>query len=149
MFNKIAKLSIWKKILVLLSLGFVVFVGLFVYLIFTEGPPNFFPLDDSTAEYTITKNCPNGQGWVKQMQDQGFAYCLEYDNVRGKENGNTNFFRITIGKSNLNLETYLDKKVKNIKGKYVNSSKQCIQNKCVDFAGPYAVLNIDKLELAN
>lgn len=152
MYKKLLKLAAWKKILIVVAFGLIAFVGWFVYEIVTDEPPNFFPLNDVEAEYKITKNCPNGQGWVEQTQLQGNAYCLEYrgNNVLWKEDhSNSNFFSITIGKSNVNLETYIGRKVKNVRGKYTNSGKQCIQNKCVDINGPYVVVNIDSLEFTN
>lgn len=152
MYKKLFKLATWKKILILAVLGLAVFAGWFIYEIVTDEPPNFFPLNDAQAEYRITKNCPDGQGWVEQTQSQGNAYCLEYrgNNVLWKEDhSNSNFFSITIGKSNINLETYIGKKVKNVKGTYTSSGKQCIQNTCVDISGPYVVVNIDSMELTN
>jgi hypothetical protein len=152
MYKELLKLATWKKVLILLFLGLVIFAGWFVYEIVTDEPPNFFPLGDTQAEYRITKNCPNNQGWVEQTQGEGIAYCLEYrgNNVLWKEDhGNSNFFSITIGKSNIDLSNYVNKKVKNIKGKYTSSGKQCIQNKCTDIGGPFVVVNIDRLELVN
>ena len=152
MYKKLLKLVTWKKILILIALGLIAFVGWFVYEIVTDEPPNFFPLNEAQAEYKITKNCPNGQGWIEQTQAQGNVYCLEYrgNNVLWKEDhDNSNFFSITIGRSNINLESYIGKKVKNIKGKYTISGKQCIKNKCVDISGPYVVVNINRLDLAN
>lgn len=152
MYKRLLKLAAWKKILIVVALGLIVFVGWFLYEIVTDEPPNFFPLNDAQAEYRITKNCPNGQGWIEQARAQGNAYCLEYrgNNVLWKEDhSNSHFFSVTIGKSNINLETYIGKKVKNVKGKYTSSVKQCIQNKCVNISGPYVVVNIDSLELTN
>jgi hypothetical protein len=150
MYKKLRKLAIWKKLLILLVLGVIVFVGWFVYAIVTDAPPSFFPLDNPRGEYKITRNCPNGQGWTEQFQGQGYAYCVEYrgpDVFMNDESGNTNFFRITVGKSNIGLEQFVGKQVRIVKGKYVSSSKQCIKNNCVNINGPYVVLNIDNLEL--
>ena len=150
--KKLLKLAAWKKIIIFVAFGLMIFVGWFVYEIVADEPPIFFPLNDTQAEYRITKSCPNGQGWVDQTQAQGNAYCLEYrgNNVLMKEDhGNSNFFSITIGRSDINLETYIAKKVKNVKGKYTSSGKQCIQNKCIDIGGPYVVVNIDSMEISN
>lgn len=130
----------------------VIFAGWLVYSITTDqGLPTFFPLNDVKAEYRITKNCPNGQGWIEQPQVQGNAYCLEYrgDNVLWKEDRGSEFFSITIGKSDLNLESYLGKKIKNIKGRYTNSGKQYIQSNCIEINGAYVVVDIDSLEVVN
>ncbi|QQG43333.1 MAG: hypothetical protein HYW45_04015 [Candidatus Daviesbacteria bacterium] len=140
-----------KKVLLILTLAIFAFIGWFARAIFTDEPPHFFPLNNSKGEYRITKNCPNGQGWQEQFQGQGNAYCVEYkgpDVFINNENGNTNFFRITVGKSDIDLEQFNGKRVKYIEGKYTSSSKQCIQNKCIEIYGPLAVLNIEKLEIA-
>ncbi len=142
----------WKKILSLLFLGILILVGTFIYGIITDEPPKFFPLDDAQAEYTITKNCPSGQGWQEpRISDLNAAYCLEYrgDHVLWLDDfhQNTKFFSITIGKSPIDLEPFVGKRVKNVKGKFASSSKQCIQKQCVAIGGPFVVLNIDNLEL--
>lgn len=140
-----------KKILPIIAVAVFAFIGWFAWEIFTDEPPHFFPLNNSQGEYRITKNCPNGQGWQEQFQGQGNAYCVEYkgpDVFMNDQSGNTNFFRITVGKTDMDLEQFNGKRVKNIDGKYTSSSKQCIQNKCIDIYGPLVVLNIDKLDAA-
>ncbi len=90
MYKKLLKLAAWKKILIAVVLGLITFVGWFVYEITTDEPPNFFPLNDVQAEY-------------------------RGNNVQWKEDhSNSNFFSITIGKSNIDLESYIGKKVKNL-----------------------------------
>lgn len=140
-----------KKLLLLLGVGIVAFVAWFVWAIITDEPPHFFPLDNVQAEYRVSKKCPNGQGWNEQVQAEGEGYCIEYkgsDVFSNDVQGNTNFFRITVGQSKINLEPFVGKRVKNIKGKYVSSNKQCVNGKCIDIGGPYVVLNIDELDLA-
>ena len=140
-----------KKMLLLATVAILAFIGWFAWKIFTDEPPHFFPLNNSQSEYKVTKNCPTGQGRQEQFQGQGSAYCVEYkgSNVfMNNESGNTNFFRITVGKSKVDLEPFNGKKVKNIEGKYTSSSKQCIQNNCSDIYGPLVVLDIDNLEVA-
>jgi uncharacterized protein YbdZ (MbtH family) len=127
------------------------YLGLFLWLGFHDDTPHFFPLNNPNGEYMVTKNCPGGQGWKEQVEDKGKAYCIEYKGKEvflNKESGSTNFFRITVGKSMTDLQPYLNKKVKNIQGEYKSSSKQCIQQKCIDISGPLVVLDIDHLELA-
>lgn len=145
------KLSTWKKILAIIIISIVLLISWFIYAVITDEPPHFFPLNDIQANYKITKDCPNNQGWNKSITYQGGdAYCLEYtgNNVVWKEEyNNANFYRITIGNSKIDLESYIGKQVKNIKGKYRSSSKQCILNKCTDISGPYVVLDIDNLEI--
>lgn len=140
-----------KKVWVLIIIAIFVFIGWFAWEIFTDEPPRFFPLNNSQGEYRITKNCPNGQGWQEQFQGQGNAYCVEYKGsyvFMNNESGDTNFFRITVGKSKIDLEPFNGKKVRNIQGKYTSSSKQCIQNNCTGIYGPLVVLDIDKLDAA-
>jgi hypothetical protein len=154
MLKIIIKLPIWKKILLLVLVGVVgtigIFVSLFVIAIIADAPPTFFPLNNPQGSYKITKNCPAGQGWVEEFNGQGRAYCVEYkgpDVFMNVKNGNTDFFRITVGKSTVDLEPYVGKQVRINRGKYVSSSKQCIQDDCVDIQGPYVVLNINDITL--
>lgn len=146
----VKKLPLWQKLLLTVFFALLAFVLWFVYAILTEEPPNFFPLDDAQAEYTISKNCPHGQGWT-DTKPVGTAYCLEYrgNNVLMKADyGNSNFFRITVGKTNIDLQPYLGKKVKNIQGEFTSSNKQCMQNVCTDIGGPFVVVDIQKIEVA-
>lgn len=141
----------WKRVIFLTVICLSIFVGWFIWEIATDEPPQFFPLNNPQGEYRITKKCPGGQGWVEKPQLSDNGYCLEYkgpDVFLNDNHGNTNYFSITIGKSPIDLEAYVDKRVKNIKGKYTSSSKQCIQNKCIEIYGPLVVVDIDKLELA-
>ncbi len=143
------KEKFWKKLLLLFVIAIIGFIGWFIYPIFINKPPIFFPLDDSQAEYKITKNCPDGQGWVEKIQTSENGFCVEYKGsgvLSSDQYKNNNFFRITVGKSKIDLEPFVDKKVKNIQGKYAVSSKQCIQDKCIKIDGSYTVLNIEKLE---
>lgn len=136
---------------IIVGIGIFAFFGWFVWEIATDEPPHFFPLNNPQGEYRITKRCPGGQGWEEKPHLQGKGYCLEYkgpDVFLNEEHGKTNYFSITIGKSRIDLEPFVGKMVKNVKGKYTSSSTQCIQNKCIDIYGPIVVLDIDKFELA-
>lgn len=139
-----------KKVIYMVLVIVVIFLVFVAYEIITYKQPIFFPLDNSQGKYKITKKCPNSQGWIEDVTTQSRAYCVEYkgSNVFNDNDGNSSFFRITVGKSDVDLEQYLDKQVKNIKGDFVSSKKQCILNKCVDI-GTRVVLNVDSLELAN
>ncbi len=140
----------WKKIFLFLVAFVIILIGVmvgFLYLILNDEPPYFIPLNNSQGQYKITKSCPQGQGNNENFHDKGDGYCVEYKGpgvFRSDQNGN--FFRVTIGKSRINLAPYVGKRVKNIKGKYVSSSKQCIQDRCISIGGPFVVLNIDSLE---
>lgn len=125
-------------------------IGWFVWAILTDKPPTFFPLNDKNATYAITKNCPGGQGWVEASGKYGDAYCLEYrgDHVFMKEtHDNSEYFSITIGRSNIDLEPLVGRTVKNIDGEYASASKQCVLDVCTDIGGPYVVVNINSLEM--
>lgn len=146
-----------KRVLIGTALGIVACVllvaGIIAFEIVTDEPPQFFPLDNPAGEYTITKMCPGAQGWQENNGSSVAAtlgYCVEYkgrDIFMNKENGSSNFFRITVGKSAIPIESLVGKRVKNIHGHFVSSSKQCISGKCIDIGGPVVVLNIDNLQL--
>jgi hypothetical protein len=141
-----------SSVLLALLLGIFLFFGWFVWAVFTDEPPQFFPLNNSQASYTIVKSSKVVQGWSEKEQT-GYSnlpeprYYVEYrgDGVFA-DDFNNNFFRVTVGKSKVDLEPFISKNVLITQGKFVSSSKQCIVNQCIDIYGPYVVLNIDKLE---
>lgn len=140
-----------KKILLLIILLIASFAAWFAYEIITDKPPTFFPLNHPQGQYQISKICPHGQGWTEQTSGQGNGYCVEYKGpevLMNEENGNTNFFRITVGKSKIDLEPLVGKTVKSIQGEYDSSSQQCYQNNCLEIGGPFVVLNIESIETA-
>jgi hypothetical protein len=57
------------------------------------------------------------------------------------------FFRITIGKSHVDLEPYIGKYVRLKGGDFVYSTEQCIQDKCIDIGGPMAMLDVYGVEM--
>lgn len=127
-----------------------IFLGWFIWAVLNDEPPQFFPLHNSQGTYLITRKCP-GQGNTERFHPKGAIYCVNYKGsgiFMNEENGNTNFFSVTVGKSKVDLKKFEDKQVKNIKGKFVTSSKQCIEDHCVNIKGPYVVLDIDTLDLA-
>ena len=116
-----------------------------------DKPPQFFPLDSQTGQYTITKECPP-QGWKDFPVQNRETYCLNYSGegvVLTEKYSNTNFFSVTIGKSAVDLSQFENKQVKNIKGEFVEASMQCVQNVCKDIGGRFVVLDIDAVELSN
>lgn len=141
-----------KRLKIVLMVLFSIFIlgALFIWGIVNEPPPEFFPLDNSQARYTIIKSSTLFQGWVEgspsAQYDLEARYYLEYrgEGVFNDEN-NTNFFRITIGKSKIDLSPFINKNVLITKGKFVSSSKQCIVDDCIDIYGPYVVLDIDSI----
>ncbi len=140
-----------KKILLILFSIVLFFIGWFAWLIYTDEPPQFFPLNNPEGEYKISKKCPGGQGWGENINGSNNLYCVEYRGsgvFMDEESGNTHFFRVTVGKSKIDLDPYIEKKIKVIEGQFVSSSKQCILDNCSDIGGPYVVLNINNIELA-
>lgn len=115
-----------------------------------EKPPQFFPLDNSESKYFVTRNCPP-QGWHDKPAVLGETYCVIYNGTGvflNEESGNTDAFTVVIARSKIDLRPFENKHVKNIKGEFVRSSKQCIKDKCININGPYVALNIDELEIA-
>lgn len=140
-----------------LCLGFTILIvfaiGWFIWAIVNDKPPQFFPLNNPKGKYFVTKNCPpQGNHDNPRPEDPGELYCVIY---RGKnvfmneDNGKTEAFTVMVAKSRIDLNTFENKYIKNIKGEFVNSSQQCIKDKCVDLGGPWVVLNIDNLEAVN
>jgi hypothetical protein len=139
-------------VLLMLSVGILLSIGWFVWAIVTDEPPQFFPLNNSQARYTIVKSSIMGQGWDKKEATNSSElpeprYYVEY---RGEDvladDHNENFFRVTVGKSKVELEPFIGKDVMVTRGKFVSSSRQCIVDRCIDIYGPFVVLNIDELK---
>lgn len=155
MLKKIVNLPLLVKVVLATSLTIIVFIGIFLHEVWTDPAVGWFPLDDTQAEYTITRNCiPAGYGFDEPKTfAQSNIYCMEYrgGHVTWRElQGNANYFSIAIGKSEIDLAPFAEKKVKSIKGNFQwGDDKQCIQNKCINLAnGPFPQLNIKSLELA-
>lgn len=142
-----------KKVLPAIAVGVVLFVGWFLWTIIANDQPQFFPLNNSNARYTIVKSSKLGQGWVEKVATNSTElpaprYYVEYrgDGVFADDQ-NKHFFRVTVGNSKVDLEPFIGKDVLVTKGKFVNSSKQCIAGKCIDIYGPFVVLDIGGLEV--
>lgn len=146
-----------KKLLLILS-PLIVLAILFLLLqlaIHLAGQPTFFPLDNPNAKYTVVKSSKMTQGWEETIATnssdlQEPRYYVEYrgKNVLADDNSG-NFFRITVGNSKVDLQPYIDKNVRIIKGEFASSSKQCIAGSCIDIFGLFAVLTIDQLTLVD
>jgi len=138
-----------------IALGIVQLVLIFflIFLQFTRyNSPHFFPLDDPEASYTIVKQCPGGEGWIKKLPPHFAAdvYCVEYEgkHVFDPLNKKTNFYRVTVGQTRQELEPFLNKKVVIESGEFINSSLQCVKDlPCNPFSGLRTVLNIYSLSL--
>lgn len=125
------------------------FLILLVWGVLSDEPPHFFPLNDPEGEYRVTTGCPSGRGW-SEVEKTDTAYCVEY---RGKhvflnDEKQSDFFRITVGDSKVNLKPFVGKNVIIQKGRYTSRSHQCINGTCTYIGGPFVVLDIDQLELA-
>lgn len=146
--KKISKLPLWAKFLLATLSITLMLIGWFVYKIFTYQQPHFFPLNNLDGEYTVTFECPHGQGWIEWAETDGSAYCIEYRGNRVfSSDGNANFFRITVGNSKVDLESLIGEKIIVTEGDFVSSSEQCVQDKCIDVGGPLVVLDIEEIQV--
>lgn len=155
--NRSRKLNVTRIALVAL---FAVFsstllsvVGFLIYFFFfTEyKAPNFFPLDDKTATYTIVKSsiAGNNSPEITTSIDSKYKYYLvEYKgrHISSILGNGLDSFTVLVGKSKVALDRLVGKRVK-IEGKFGHSSKQCILDTCSDIYGPWIVLNIDEVTL--
>ncbi len=127
-------------------------VGIFIlFMMSSRDVPDFFPLNHPQGTYTVTLGCPSGQGLYEKEFGHGDQYCIEYRGpgifVGVNENGKNTFFRITVGRSKVDLRSFLDKSVRISKGDFASRSEQCIQSVCANIGGPFIVLDIDELRL--
>ncbi|KKS13211.1 MAG: hypothetical protein UU67_C0029G0014 [Candidatus Daviesbacteria bacterium GW2011_GWB1_41_5] len=130
--------------LIILGISVMILLSLFNGGTTDISTPHFFPLDNPKGEYKITLGCLGGQGTTFNIEESKIRYgpngtydkyCVEYTGADICCMGKTNFLRITIGKSKVDLEPFFGKRVKNIKGGWGS-------------ANGMAGLNIDSLELA-
>jgi hypothetical protein len=133
-------------VLLIILIPLIAFIAWFVWAVYTEKPPVFFPLNNPKGVYKVTKACPSAQGWEERTMTTGDLYCIEYKgtDVLFQEEGE-DFFRITVGRSDVDLEKYLGMEVRDIEGKFVYRGEQCILEKCTPQNGPRVVLDIYKL----
>lgn len=141
-------------VVLILAIGAILFVGWFIWAIFTdEELPQFFPLNNTKARYTIVKSSKSlDQSYEEKIATDSYKlreprYYVEYrgNDVFGDDH-KRNFFRINVGNSKVDLEPFIGKDVVITKGKFVDSSKQCIVNKCIDIGG-WVVLDIYELRV--
>lgn len=124
-------------------------VAWFTWEIYTDKPPHFFPLSNTEGTYTVTKNCPNNQGWDEAVRHTGNFYCVEYKGpgvFMYEKSPEYGFYRITVGHSDVDLAQYLNSEIKNIVGTFNSSSEQCIMNVCAPLPGNTVVLDIESFE---
>ena len=141
--------SLFYSFYLLICLIIILFITLIIYNLFTDKPPQFFPFDDEQALYTITKI--DGIYYInyKTTSERNKSYICEWEEGGGKRCGwelNQNIEGITIGKSPVELELFLNKNLR-LRGNFVYDNKQCILERCEEI-GNRAVLNIDLIEEA-
>ena len=111
-----------------------------------DPPPDLFPVNNQYAEYKITKMCPASAHASEEVQILDKGFCIEYKVAKNLSN-DIAFSRVNVGYSKVDLEPFVGKKVKNIKGKFVEGKEQCINDKCINLGTQFILLDIDKLEL--
>ena len=111
-----------------------------------DPPPSLFPVNNQYAEYKITKMCPASAHASEEVQTLDKGFCIEYKFTKNLSN-NVSFSRVNVGYSEVDLEPFVGRKVKNIKGKFVYRNDQCINDKCINLGTQFIVLDIDKIEL--
>ncbi len=142
------------KVGAMLSIAIVVcgvcIIALSTLFILSDDVPDFFPLNHPQGTYTVTFGCPDGQNTDERQPGNGDRYCIEYRGpgifVGVNENGKGRFLRITVGRSKVDLQPFIDKRVRILKGDFNSRSEQCIRDNCTGIGGPMAVLDIDGIE---
>lgn len=141
-------------VVLILAIGAILFVGWFIWAMFHGEVPQFFPLNNTKARYAIVKSSKSlDQGFEEKIATDSYKlpeprYYVEYrgNDVFGDDH-KRNFFRIDVGNSKVDLEPLIGKDLVITKGKFVDSSKQCIVNKCINSIGGWAVLDIYELKV--
>lgn len=134
----------------LVQIGVISLIGYVLYVLYTKPEPQFFPLDDKDAIYTIAKSpiaMNNNLQITTQNNPSDKYYFVKY---KGEHIWTAleakNSFAVLVGNSKVDLKNFVGKRVQ-IMGKFVGSSKQCILEDCQDIFGPWVVLNIDSVTL--
>lgn len=125
------------------------FIGFFLYSIIKKPAPQFFPLDDANATYTIVKSSFRGNNPPEVIRTDDLNYLYYYVEYKGSHiylvDGLTSFV-ILVGQSKVDLKDFVGKSVQ-IKGDFGSSKRQCIVGQCREIAGPWVVLNVDEVRL--
>lgn len=133
------------SLLALVFIAITGFIGGGLYALYKKPEPQFFPLDDKNATYTIVKSpvaANNNSQISTQDTSSDIYYFVKYTGehiwpaLEAKQS-----FAVLVGKSNVDLKQFVGRKVR-ITGEFVESSKQCIQADCVGFSGPWVVLDV-------
>lgn len=147
--KKISIERVLFTVLLTLGIGAILFVVWFIRA--ANEPPQFFPLNNSRARYSIVKSSNLSQGPGEKESTNSSDLELPEQRFFVEYRGNDvfaghNFFRIHVGNSKVDLEPLIGKDVMIIKGKFVDSSKQCIVNKCINIGG-WVVLDIYEIKV--
>lgn len=133
----------------LINIGIICFVLFGVYQIVNEPPPHLFPFDDSSANYTISKD-DYGTYLIsyKSTSDKNKKYYCIWDSSHKKTcewRVDNDISGVAIGKSSVDLEPFLNKNLK-LDGSFAFSDQQCIVNICKNFQRRL-VVDIKKVEV--
>ncbi len=134
-----------KLILGTLFLFLALFVAWFIWGIFNDELPQFFPFDDLQATYTVSKK--DNLFWVTydSLSSKNKQFVCEWKKKCHTEINN--HIEVLVGETNYDLNQYLNNKVSITRGGFKNGfTKQCVAKKCVDARGPYTGLNIEQME---
>ncbi len=143
-FKKVLITSLFSLIgiIVIAILGFIIYL----YFFTSDSVPNFFPFDDKDATYTIVKNEEYFFVHYKSSSDRNkFIDCTKRNGKPVCKELVRNDETIMVGSSVADLSKYIGKNII-ITGNFDSARKQCMKDKCIDFAGPWAVVNIASIE---
>lgn len=113
----------------------VIFVLWFAWEMLRDDTPQFFPINEPSGEYVISKN--SGIFVVDYRGPNAFS-------VIDTDNDGT--ISVVVGKTAYDLEQYLGKQVVITKGSFRGRFReQCIASRCTAIGGPYAAVVIEEM----
>ena len=119
-----------------------------IYGAFTEDQhaPQIFSLSDPKAKYVVTKNGNFYNLRYNSTSDKNKSYSCSWEgNQKTCQWLLNNNMQAFIASSKESLEPFVNKSVK-LKGEFIYSNKQCIQDNCQDLGNSVAV-RIDSIKL--
>ena len=122
------------KVTLGLSLIFVCITAWAIYSLANEGVPQFFPLDDPNATYTVETYYDKYMIHYhtdQQTEKNSYQTCQFIESKRVCTKEYTYDVMVMVGRSPVELQN-LDQKHVQIDGKFVFANQQCIADKCVD-----------------
>jgi hypothetical protein len=130
--------TLFDQIVLKTTLGIsIIFICITIWLLYSlvnEGVPQFFPLDDPNATYTVETYYDKYMIHYhtdQQTEKNSYQNC-QY--IAGKQVCTKEYtydFMVMVGNSPIELTNLRQKRVQ-IQGKFVAADQQCIVNKCVD-----------------